>query len=116
MKRSQSAGQEYLTFTELLRTIMRVTGMQRPLLDAPPYLLRWLAHVGSRLLPRSLITEQWLDLVATSRTTGIGNLPRSFGIHPQRLEENSAGIFAATKAFPHPNAAHLRRRPQRASC
>ncbi len=109
-------GPEYLTFTELLRTIMRVTGMQRPLLDAPPYLLSWLALVGSRLLPRSLITEQWLDLVATSRTTGIGNLPRSFGIHPQRLEETLLGYLPRQRHFRTLMQRIFRRRPQRASC
>lgn len=86
-------GPEFLTFTELIQAIMRVTGMQRPLLDAPPYLLRWLTRVMSLLLPRSLITEQWLDLVFTSRTTSTGNLPRSFGIQPQRLEDTLLGYL-----------------------
>ena len=109
-------GPEYLSLTELLQTIMRVTGMQRPLLDAPPYLLRWLAQIGSRLLPRSLITEQWLDLVVTSRTTSIGNLPRSFGIQPKRLEDTLLGYLPQQKHFRFLLRRSFRRRPRRASC
>ena len=80
-------GPEYMTFSELLQTIMRVTKMPRSLISVPPYFLRLLAQLFSHILPRSLITDQWFDLVTVSRTTSIQNLRRTFDIQPKRLED-----------------------------
>jgi NADH dehydrogenase len=80
-------GAETITLEDLIRTVMRVSAAPRLIVGVPPYLLRWIAAVYSRLLPRSLITAQWLDLLATNRTARLGNLFQYFGIRPRRLED-----------------------------
>jgi uncharacterized protein YbjT (DUF2867 family) len=80
-------GPEYITLSDLIRTVMRVTGSPRVVIGVPPYLLRWLMRLYSRLLPRTLITPQWLDILATNRTAHLGNLHQYFGIRPRPLEE-----------------------------
>jgi len=80
-------GPEYITLEDLIRTVMRVSGMPRVILPVPPYLLRWITAVYSRVLPRSLMTAQWLDLLATNRTAPLGNMYNYFGIHPRRFED-----------------------------
>jgi len=80
-------GAEYITLSDLLRTIMRVSGKQRMVISVPPYALRWLTAVVDRILPRSLMTSQWLDILATNRTARLGTAFQYFGIHPRRLED-----------------------------
>jgi NADH dehydrogenase len=80
-------GAETITLEDLIRTVMRVSAAPRLIVSVPPYLLRWIAAVYGRLLPRSLITAQWLDLLATNRTARLGNLFQYFGIRPRRLED-----------------------------
>ncbi|MCU0496986.1 MAG: NAD(P)H-binding protein [Anaerolineae bacterium] len=80
-------GAEYTSFEDMLRTIMRVTGKHRFLLSVPPYLMRWSTAIYSRILPRSLMTPQWLDLLAENRTARIGNIYEYFGVQPKRFED-----------------------------
>lgn len=80
-------GAETITLEDLIRTVMRVSAAPRLIIGVPPYLLRWITAVTGRVLPRSLITGQWLDLLATNRTARLGNLFQYFGIRPRRLED-----------------------------
>lgn len=80
-------GPEYITLEDLISTVMRVSGIHRVVIGVPPYLLRWLSTITSRLLPRSLMTPQWLDILATNRTASLGNVFRYFGVHPRRFED-----------------------------
>lgn len=80
-------GPEYITLEDLLRTVMRVSGIQRTIIPVPPYMVRWLIGLYARLMPRSLITAQWLDILATNRTARLGNMFQHFGIQPRRLED-----------------------------
>jgi NADH dehydrogenase len=80
-------GPEYITLEDLLRTVMRVSGQPRMIIAVPPYVVRWITGLYARLLPRSLITAQWLDLLATHRTARLGNMFQYFGLQPRRLED-----------------------------
>ncbi|MBZ0289859.1 MAG: NAD(P)H-binding protein, partial [Anaerolineae bacterium] len=80
-------GPEYITLEDLIRTVMRVSGMRRLIIPVPPYVLRWTTAVYSRVLPRALITPQWLDILATNRTAQLANTFSYFGIRPRRLED-----------------------------
>ncbi len=80
-------GPEYITLEDLIRTVMRVSGMRRLIVPIPPYMLRWSTAFYSRILPRSLVTPQWLDILATNRTAQLGNAYQYFGIRPRRLED-----------------------------
>ncbi len=80
-------GAEYMSLRDLILTIMRVTGMRRIIISMPPYFMRWLVGLYSRLLPRSLMTSQWLDVLAANRTAPLGNTYDYFGFQPRRFEE-----------------------------
>ncbi len=80
-------GPEYMSLRDMIATIMRVTGMRRAIVPVPPYLLRWATSFYSRLLPRSLMTNQWLDILAANRTAPLGSTYYNFGFHPRRFEE-----------------------------
>ncbi len=80
-------GPEYITLEDLIRTVMRVSGIHRMVIGVPPYVLRWTSAITGRLMPRSLITPQWLDILAANRTARLGNIFQYFGIHPRRFED-----------------------------
>ena len=80
-------GAEYVSLRDMIRTIMRVTKMRRLLVGMPPYFMRWLTGLYSRILPRSLMTSQWLDILAANRTAPLGNTYDYFGFQPRRFEE-----------------------------
>lgn len=103
-------GPEYLTLEDLLRTIMRVTGLYRPIVSVPPYVIRWLL-LPYRILPRSLITPQWLDLLAANRTARIGNIFDYFGVRPRRFEDTLL-TYMRDRSYGRQGLAYtLRRRP-----
>lgn len=80
-------GPEYTTLEDMIFTIMRVTGMQRLIISVPPYMLRWITSIYSRIFPRSLMTSHLLDILATNRTASLGSTYNNFGFHPRRFEE-----------------------------
>lgn len=80
-------GPEYISLEDLLRTVMRVTRCYRLIIPVQPYVLRALTVVYNRLFPRSLITSQWLDILATNRTAPLGSIFNTFGIRPRRFED-----------------------------
>jgi NADH dehydrogenase len=105
-------GPEYITLRDLLRTIMRVTGRGRPILPLPPYLVRGLGRISRVFTPRTLMTPQWFDLLATNRVAQLGTVPRYFDVRLHRLEDTMLtympgryGWFAAVR--------YLWRRPPR---
>jgi uncharacterized protein YbjT (DUF2867 family) len=76
-------GPEYMTFNEMVRTVMRVTRTYRSLLSVPPHTLRMIVSV----LPFAPMTAQWLDILASNRTAPLGNMFDVFGIRPVRFED-----------------------------
>ncbi len=80
-------GPEYITLSDLIRTIMRVSGASRSVIHIPPYLMRWASRAFGLVLRRNMITEQWLDVTAANRTARIGAIYQTFEIRPQRLED-----------------------------
>lgn len=105
-------GPEYITLEDLIRTVMRVSGASRVILPVPPYLLRWISAIYSRVFPRSLITPQWMDLLATNRTASLGNIFNTFGIQPRRFEDTLL-TYMPEKSYWWPMVRYtLRRRPR----
>jgi NADH dehydrogenase len=80
-------GPEYVTFNEMIRTVMRVTNTHRTLIEVPPYALRMLVGISTRFIPHWPMTPQWLDLLAANRTAPLGNMPDIFGVRPVRFED-----------------------------
>ncbi|MCC6613227.1 MAG: NAD(P)H-binding protein [Anaerolineae bacterium] len=105
-------GPEYITLEDLLHTVMRVSGISRFIISVPPYVLRWMIGVYARILPRSLITSQWLDILATNRTTRLGNTFNYFGIQPRRLEDTLLTYMRGKRYGLRSLRYSLRRRPR----
>lgn len=105
-------GPEYITFEDLLLTVMRVTGMFRLIFPVPPYLLRTVTRLYSLIFPRSLMTPQWLEILATNRTTKLGNLYEYFGFQPRRFEDTLVTYMPAKKYLLELLRYSFRRRPK----
>lgn len=105
-------GPEYITLEDLIRTVMRVSGTYRFILPVPPYVMRWMAIIYSRVFRRSLVTPQWMDILATNRTAPLGNAYNYFGIQTRRFEDTLL-TYMPGKAYFWPTLRYmLRRRPK----
>jgi uncharacterized protein YbjT (DUF2867 family) len=105
-------GPEYITVEDLIHTVMRVSNTYRLILPVPPYMMRWMTAIYSRVLRRSLVTAQWLDILATNRTAPLGNAFNYFGIHPRRFEDTLL-TYMPGKRYWWPMLRYtLRRRPK----
>lgn len=80
-------GAEYMTFNEMVRTVMRITRTPRLIASVPPYALRTLSGLFSTVFPHYPITPQWFDLLASNRTAALGNMFDYFGVRPVRFED-----------------------------
>lgn len=105
-------GAEYVTFEDMLRTIMRVTKMRRIIVPVPPYLMRFVTFLYSRIFSRSLITPQWLDILASNRTARLGTMYDYFGIHPRRFEDSLLTYLPQQRFFFSALRYSTRRRPR----
>ncbi|MBK9122958.1 MAG: NAD(P)H-binding protein [Chloroflexi bacterium] len=111
---TEVGGAEYTTLLDLIRTIMRVTGMRRLIIPTPPYLLRMSARLAAAVWRRSLLTPQWLDLLATNHTARIANAYDVFGVRPRRLEDSLVGYLPNKRYLLRALAYVLRARPREA--
>jgi len=80
-------GPEYISFNEVVRTVMRVTNTRRMIIEVPPYTLRFLTRVVGRIFPRWPATHQWFDILAGHRTASLNTIGDLFGIRPARFED-----------------------------
>ncbi len=80
-------GAEYVSYNEMIRTVMRVSGAPRMIISLPPYVLRPLNNVVNRIVWRWVMTPQWLDVLAGNRTAQLGNLYDYCGVRPVRFED-----------------------------
>ena len=80
-------GPEYVSFSEMVRTVMRVTQAPRTVVSMPPYAVRTLTHLARRIFRRWPSTPQWFDLLASHRTASLSNMSDIFGIRPVRFED-----------------------------
>ncbi len=105
-------GAEYTTLRDLVHTVMRVTRMQRVIVPVPPYMMRWTTALYSRVLPRALVTPQWLDLLATNRTARLGSAYEHFQVRPRRLEDTLLEYLPNRRYALRAGRFALRRRPR----
>lgn len=80
-------GAEYLTYNEMIRTVMRVSGAHRVVVGLPPYVLRSLNRLVRRVVWRWPMSPQWFDLLAGNRTAKLGNLYDYCNVRPVRFED-----------------------------
>ena len=90
-------GPEYVSFNEMVRTVMRVTRAPRTVVSLPPYALRTLTRLAQRIFRRWPSTPQWFDLLASHRTAGLSNMSDIFGIRPVRFEDTLVKYMPARR-------------------
>jgi len=105
-------GPEYVTFNEMVRTIMRVTNTPRMLVGVPPYFMRSVTSLINRFVPRWPMTPQWSDILATNHTAPLGNMPDIFGVHPVRFEDTIVSYMHGRHYLPELVRSTLRRSPR----
>jgi NADH dehydrogenase len=105
-------GIEYTTLNDLIRTVMRVCRIRRVVIPIPPYLLRNIVRFYSLIMPRTLMTTQWLDILATNRATQLSNMYENFGFQPRRLEDTLLTYLPQQPHFRRGIRYVLRRRPR----
>ncbi len=105
-------GPEYMTYNEMVRTVMRVTEARRMLVSVPPYMLRWMTSLMNGFFPRWPMTPQWLDILAANRTAPLGNLFDIFGVRPVRFEDTIVTYMRGRRYLPDLLRTTLRRRSQ----
>ena len=105
-------GLEYITYEDLLLTIMRVTNSRRLIIPLPPYLMRTISGISNRIFPRTLMTPQWLDILAVSRTTHLGNIFQYFEFSPRRIEDTLLTYMPEQNYLRRLAAYPFRRRPR----
>jgi uncharacterized protein YbjT (DUF2867 family) len=105
-------GPEYMTFNEMVRTVMRVTQAHRMLVSVPPYVLRSMTSLVSRFIPRWPMTTQWLDILAANRTAPLGNMFDLFSVRPVRFEDTIVTYMRGRRYLPELLRATLRRPSQ----
>ena len=105
-------GAEYMSLRDVVRTIMRVTGMRRAIVPTPPYLLRGMAGVYNSVLPRALMTRQWLDILAANRTAPLSATFDYFGFQPRRFEDTLLTYLPQRRHLREGLRASFRRRPR----
>lgn len=107
-------GPEYISFNEMVRTIMRVTRTRRAFLTLPPYIMRTVTGVMQRLFPYWPMTLQWLDMLASNRTAPMGRLFELFAMKPVRFEDTILTYMPQRRYRAELLRSLIRRRPREA--
>ena len=105
-------GSEYLSFEDLVLTVMRVIRAPRIVIRLPPYVLRWLTRLYGLVFPRTLMTQQWMDILAANRVVRIGNTYNYFGVRPRRFEDTLVTYMRERRYFFSALRYIFRRRPR----
>lgn len=92
-------GIEYITLYDLIRTVMRVCHTKRLVIPVPPYVVRFLLTIYSLFARRTFMTLQWLDILATNRTTQLSNMYENFGFQPRRIEDTLVTYLPQQTSF-----------------
>ncbi|HNW14301.1 MAG TPA: NAD(P)H-binding protein [Anaerolineaceae bacterium] len=79
-------GIEYLTYLEILKLVMKQTGIQRKPLGVTPEFLRGLTLWIAQVYPKLPVSIFWLDYLAVDRITSLDSVPREFGLIPARFK------------------------------
>lgn len=105
-------GAEYITYNEILRTVMRVSGARRWIISLPPYLLRGLTSLARIVFARWPMSPQWFDMLAGHRTAELGNIYNYTGVRPRRFEDTLLTYMPQRRYFFDLLRSLLRRRPR----
>lgn len=80
-------GPEYLTYEEILDTIIQVLGLRRPKVHIPVSMMRPLVWMMERLLPQPPVTSPQLAMLHQDNITDADVVQSFFGFQPARLRD-----------------------------
>lgn len=83
-------GPEYLTFREVVQTVLAETGMRRSLVSMRPPYLRGLTVFLENIFPGLPVSVFWLDYLASNHTCSLDGLPHIFNLMPARFSQRLA--------------------------
>jgi NADH dehydrogenase len=83
-------GPEYLTFNQVVQTVMEKLNLRRRLVHLRQPYLRALTVFMENLLPATPVSVYWLDYLATNRASNLDSIPRFFNLMPSRLSQRLA--------------------------
>lgn len=78
-------GPEYLTFREIVETLMSALRLRRWIIPVSPPYLRILSLIMENSTKNFPFSVFWQDYLATDRTCELDTLPRQFGLLPMRF-------------------------------
>jgi NADH dehydrogenase len=78
-------GPEYLSFRDILTTIMSITRTRRWIISMSPAYLRIFSVTLENLFKNFPLSVFWQDYLAVDRTCDLDTLPRLFGLMPVRF-------------------------------
>jgi len=78
-------GPEFLTFQQVIQTIMDTTQIRRRIISTSPAHLRILAVLLENSFKNFPLSVFWQDYLAANRTCELDTLPRLFGLLPERF-------------------------------
>lgn len=105
-------GPEYIVMRDMIQTAMRVSGIYRTIVPLEPYVMRGLTRFWGVFLRRTLMSSQWMDILAASRTARLGNTYEFFGFHPRRFEDTLVTYLPKKRYFLPALRYMVRRRPR----
>ncbi len=83
-------GPEYLSFRQIVETVMETLGLRRRLVPVRPAYLRGMTVVLESMFPSLPISTYWLDYLAVNRTCALDTAPRIFNLMPSRFSQRLA--------------------------
>ncbi len=83
-------GPEYLTFNQVVQTVVEVLDIKRRLVHLRQPYLRALTVFLENLFPSTPVSVYWLDYLATNRAGNLDAIPRFFNLMPSRLSQRLA--------------------------
>ncbi|MBT3391323.1 MAG: NAD-dependent epimerase/dehydratase family protein [Chloroflexi bacterium] len=78
-------GPEFLTLSDVLKTILAQLGIHRRIMPFSPPYMRALTIMVEYMLPNSPVSVYWLDYLAYNRTCSLDTIPRVFNLMPSRM-------------------------------
>lgn len=79
-------GIETLSYLEIIKLVMKQTGIKRQPYAVTPEFLRGLTLWIAQVYPRFPVSIFWLDYLAVDRITSLDSVPREFGLIPTRFK------------------------------
>ena len=83
-------GPEYLTFNQVVQTVIEALDTRRRLIHMRLPYLRALTVFVENFLPYTPVSVYWLDYLATNRASNLDAIPRFFNLMPSRLSQRLA--------------------------